>query len=81
MFLNCGTSLLVVIQTLGIKLQKSCEHAYGPHNILWRAACGPRAAVCPPLHYALVRYAGKTLLVFILAQRSNAQRRVCVNGP
>jgi len=38
-------------QILGIKLQKSCKHvrAYGPHNILWRAACGPRAVVCQPL--------------------------------
>ena len=45
MFLNCGTSLLVVIQILGIKLQKSCKHvrAYGLHNILLglHAVCGP----------------------------------------
>jgi len=38
-------------QILGIKLQKSCEHvrAYGLHNILWQAACSPRAIVYPPL--------------------------------
>jgi len=62
MFLNCGTSLLVVIQIHGIKLQKSCEHvrAYGLHNILWRATCGLRAVVCPPLLY-VVLYSGKRL--------------------
>jgi len=48
MFLNCGTSLLVVIRMTAFKFQKSCEHvyAYELHNILWRAA---RAVVCPSL--------------------------------
>jgi len=38
-------------QILRIKLRKSCEHvrAYGLHNMLWQAACSPRAIVYPTL--------------------------------
>ena len=71
---------------LRIKRQKSCAHvhAYRPHNILWRAACGPRAVNCPSLWY-YYHYTRLTALWIILKQEtvsgSGISWAICKSAP
>ena len=47
------------------KVSKSVR---GPHRMLSRAACGPRAVVCPPLHYTIKIKKGVTYAALCICQ-------------